>query len=108
MINIGEISKPSVSESPVKPRRALQDSELVAATESIDATSKVSAQLQHKNNKKAKNKFAQKNEDSAAEETPANSMDGNLSLSDLKAFEEDTIYDEKGHQKHHSELDVKA
>ena len=71
MINIGEISKPSVSETRVKPKRSKEDAERVVATESIDASAKVSAQLQ----KKSRDKKQAKDEQSVIDQTASAKKD---------------------------------
>lgn len=104
MINIGEISKPSVSESRVSPARSSENAERVTAIESLDATSKVSSQLEQKNKKRKTKHLKGEDKDSLTKKTLVDAE-----TQQTPAIEEgDDIYDEKGGQFHHASLDVKA
>ena len=94
MVNIGEISKPSVSESPVRPKRSTSDSELVVPADDVGSPAKVSTPMHQENRKNKHNKKQQTD----LEDTEA--LDNKL--------HDDDFYDETGHQQHHGELDVKA
>ena len=90
MINIGEISKPSVSESPVRPKRSTSDGELVTPVDSVVPPSKVSTKNKKDSNKKRKFKKS---------ETAS-------TISSDKQLHDDDFYDETGHQEHHGEIDL--
>ena len=92
MINIGEISKPSVSESPVRPKRSTSDGELVTPADSVELSTKVSTPYK-KDPRKAKKQSKTDNE--VVETTENQQLDVEL-------------YDETGHQEHHGGIDLKA
>lgn len=96
MINIGEISKPGVSERPVKSKRSTSNSELVTPAESIDAQAKYSPESQHKNGGSGASKDLerQKNKQENTEQ--------------VEVQIDDTTYDEKGIQHQHGRLDIEA
>ena len=96
MINIGEISKPSVSESPVRPKRSTSEGELVVPADSVESPAKVSNSMVDKKNQKKKAKIVEK-----AVEKDSNEQHDNK-------LHDDDLYDESGHQEHHGQLDIKA
>ncbi len=97
MINIGEISKPSTSESPVRPKRSSSDGELVEPAGDVESPAKVSNPLYKKGDNKKKDKKKKP-------KTPDNKT---IEVHDNKLHDDD-FYDETGHQDHHGEIDIKA
>lgn len=115
MVNIGEISKPGVGVSPVKPQRSTSDSEITVAADNVGTTVKVSTQIYPKNRKKTKKDPKdndQENKNAEQPETQSQINKHDESKSDQASEEQtscdDVSYDENGHLSHHGKIDIKA
>lgn len=119
MVNIGEITKPSVGVTPVKPRRSTTDSELTTPADNIGATVKVSSEVYPKKRKSPRQqKLVDEKDNQGTEEKAGTESDNSGSTVEVKLEQndnskddpnfEDSSYDENGHLSHHGKIDIKA
>jgi len=111
MINIGSVTKPNLSDSPVKSKRAIRDGELVIPAGIIDPQAKTPSKSKQKHKRKDEPKESSRDlstHDEQLSQQEQAELSSESPNSGDETYHSDGSYDDQYLQSHQSHLDIEA